>query len=84
MRIDVFMVETALSESRTRASELIRSGLVTLNGRQVTKPSTEVGEGDNVLVSEMEHHSNIVPWQLVAERKGAEQGDPELFKHYSR
>lgn len=28
--------------------------------------------GDNIVVSEMEHHSNIVPWQLAAERKGAE------------
>ncbi|MBE5033612.1 aminotransferase class V-fold PLP-dependent enzyme [Gallalistipes aquisgranensis] len=31
-----------------------------------------IGRGDNVIVSEMEHHSNIVPWQLVCERKGAE------------
>lgn len=29
-------------------------------------------EGDNIVVSEMEHHSNIVPWQLAAERYGAE------------
>ncbi|MBR0331903.1 MAG: aminotransferase class V-fold PLP-dependent enzyme, partial [Alistipes sp.] len=29
-------------------------------------------EGDNILISEMEHHSNIVPWQLVAQRRGAE------------
>jgi cysteine desulfurase/selenocysteine lyase len=29
-------------------------------------------EGDNVVVSEMEHHSNIVPWQLACERHGAE------------
>ncbi len=28
--------------------------------------------GDNIVVSEMEHHSNIVPWQLAAERQGAE------------
>ena len=28
--------------------------------------------GDNVVVSEMEHHSNIVPWQLACERHGAE------------
>lgn len=28
--------------------------------------------GDNILVSEIEHHSNIVPWQLAAERKGAQ------------
>ena len=27
-------------------------------------------EGDEVLISEMEHHSNIVPWQILAERKG--------------
>ena len=31
-----------------------------------------VGAGDNLVVSEMEHHSNIVPWQLLAERRGAE------------
>ena len=29
-------------------------------------------EGDNVVVSEMEHHSNLVPWQQIAQRKGAE------------
>ncbi|HZL09964.1 MAG TPA: cysteine desulfurase [Prolixibacteraceae bacterium] len=30
-----------------------------------------IQEGDEIIVSEMEHHSNIVPWQLMAERKGA-------------
>lgn len=30
-----------------------------------------VKEGDEVLVSEMEHHANIVPWQLMCARKGA-------------
>ncbi len=29
-------------------------------------------EGDAVLVTEMEHHSNIVPWQIVCARRGAE------------
>ena len=29
-----------------------------------------LGEGDEVLVSTMEHHSNIVPWQLLQMRKG--------------
>ena len=33
---------------------------------------TFVGAGDNIVVSEMEHHSNLVPWQLVAQRRGAE------------
>ena len=30
-----------------------------------------VNEGDEIIVSTVEHHSNIVPWQLMAERKGA-------------
>lgn len=30
-----------------------------------------IGAGDEILVSQMEHHSNIVPWQVVAEERGA-------------
>lgn len=30
-----------------------------------------VKEGDEVIVTEAEHHSNIVPWQMMCERKGA-------------
>ena len=30
-----------------------------------------VGQGDEVIVTEAEHHSNIVPWQLMCKRKGA-------------
>jgi cysteine desulfurase / selenocysteine lyase len=30
-----------------------------------------VGEGDEVVITEMEHHSNIVPWQLLTQRTGA-------------
>jgi cysteine desulfurase / selenocysteine lyase len=31
-----------------------------------------VGPGDTVLITELEHHSNIVPWQLLCQRTGAE------------
>ena len=30
-----------------------------------------IGEGDEILVSQMEHHSNIIPWQMIAEEMGA-------------
>jgi len=30
-----------------------------------------VRQGDEILVSEMEHHANIVPWQMLCQRKGA-------------
>ena len=32
---------------------------------------TRLGPGDEVLISAMEHHSNIVPWQMACEEKGA-------------
>jgi len=32
---------------------------------------TNVGPGDRVVITEMEHHSNLVPWQLLCERTGA-------------
>lgn len=32
---------------------------------------THVKQGDHILVSELEHHSNIVPWQQLAHRRGA-------------
>ena len=31
-----------------------------------------IGKGDCIMLSQLEHHSNIVPWQLLAERTGAE------------
>ena len=31
-----------------------------------------IDEGDQILLSEIEHHANIVPWQMLAERKGAQ------------
>jgi cysteine desulfurase / selenocysteine lyase len=34
-------------------------------------PRFRLGPGDEIVISEMEHHSNIVPWQLLAERTGA-------------
>ncbi len=33
---------------------------------------SNISAGDKILVSELEHHSNIVPWQMLAQEKGAE------------
>ncbi len=33
--------------------------------------ASELSEGDEVVLTKMEHHSNLVPWQLLAERTGA-------------
>ena len=47
-----------------------------------------IREGDEILVTEMEHHANIVPWQMLCERKGAvlkvlpfnDKVSPEIIK----
>jgi cysteine desulfurase/selenocysteine lyase len=36
-----------------------------------TYGAAHLSEGDEVLITEMEHHSNIVPWQMLCERRGA-------------
>jgi cysteine desulfurase/selenocysteine lyase len=33
---------------------------------------SQLQSGDNIIITEMEHHANIVPWQMVAQRTGAE------------
>lgn len=53
---------------------------------------TAVGPGDEIVVTEMEHHSNIVPWQLLCERTGArivvapidERGELDLAAYEAR
>ena len=32
----------------------------------------KINQGDNIVVSRMEHHSNLVPWQQLCKSKGAE------------
>jgi cysteine desulfurase/selenocysteine lyase len=33
---------------------------------------SQISKGDQIIVSNLEHHSNIVPWQMIAEERGAE------------
>jgi len=43
-----------------------------LNLVAATWADANIGEGDNIVISAMEHHSNIVPWQQLAAKKSAE------------
>ena len=43
-----------------------------LNLVAATWADVHVGEGDNIVITAMEHHSNIVPWQQLTARKNAE------------
>jgi cysteine desulfurase/selenocysteine lyase len=48
-----------------------RNGTEAINLVAQTWGRANVGKGDKIVLTIMEHHSNIVPWQLLAEEKGA-------------
>jgi cysteine desulfurase/selenocysteine lyase len=45
--------------------------LVAYSVGNVASGRLRIGEGDEIVITEMEHHSNIVPWQLLCQRTGA-------------
>jgi len=49
----------------------VRGATEALNLVAQTFGRSRLGPGDEVLITEMEHHSNIVPWQMVCREKGA-------------
>ncbi len=49
----------------------VRNTTEAINLVSMTWGRTNVGEGDVIILSLMEHHSNLVPWQLLAEATGA-------------
>ncbi len=51
MRLDQYLVQQALSESRAKAQEAIAAGLVTVNGAAAKKVSQKIAEGDAVSVA---------------------------------
>lgn len=61
--------ELAFTKNATEALNLVAYALG--NGDASTPEHLRVREGDEILVTEMEHHSNLVPWQELARRTGA-------------
>lgn len=57
--------EVIFTKNASEALNLVANTLAWATG------DLAIGEGDEVVITEMEHHSNIVPWQLLTERKGA-------------
>jgi cysteine desulfurase/selenocysteine lyase len=49
----------------------VRGATEAINLAATSFGQTRVGSGDEVVISAMEHHSNIVPWQLLCQRTGA-------------
>lgn len=54
MRLDVYMTEKGMAQSRAKAQEMIKNGCVEVNGRSLDKPSFSVAEADKVTLRENE------------------------------
>jgi cysteine desulfurase/selenocysteine lyase len=82
----VHLLSELATEAHDAAREKVRAFFNAASAREIvfTRNSTEginlvaqtygrwrVGEGDEVVISAMEHHSNIVPWQLLCGARGA-------------
>ena len=63
----------AFINAESRSEIVLTSGTtesINLVAKSYCRP--RIGSGDRILITHLEHHSNIVPWQLVCEQTGAE------------
>jgi cysteine desulfurase / selenocysteine lyase len=63
--------EVVFTKNATEGLNLVAYGFSNTVAGQVKDPRLTLGEGDEILVTEMEHHANLVPWQELARRTGA-------------
>jgi cysteine desulfurase/selenocysteine lyase len=63
--------EVVFTKNSTEAINLVAYAFSNASTGTGGDPRFRLGPGDEVVISEMEHHSNIVPWQLLCERTGA-------------
>lgn len=64
-------VQTFLHAAHAHEIVFTRGTTESINLVAQTYAKTQLGQGDEVLVTEMEHHSNIVPWQMICAERGA-------------
>ncbi len=66
--------ETVASFFNAQTQEIIwtRNTTESINLVSYSWGQENIGGGDAILVTQLEHHSNLVPWQLLAEKTGAE------------
>lgn len=82
----VHFLSNKCTDANEEAREIVREYIHAASGKEIifTRGTTEsinlvaysfgeafIREGDEIVVTEMEHHANIVPWQMLCERKGA-------------
>jgi cysteine desulfurase/selenocysteine lyase len=63
--------EVVFVKNATEAINLVAYSFSNASMDPSADPRFRLGPGDEIVITEMEHHSNIVPWQLLCQRTGA-------------
>lgn len=63
--------EISWAMNATDALNTVALSLAEANRNGDADPALHIGEGDEILVSEAEHHANLLPWQRLADETGA-------------
>jgi cysteine desulfurase/selenocysteine lyase len=64
-------VREFINASSTSEIVFVRGTTEAINLVATSYGNSKIGEGDEIIISALEHHSNIVPWQMLCERTGA-------------
>lgn len=64
-------IQRFLNAHESREIIFVRGATEAINLVAATYGRQQVGEGDEILITTMEHHSNIVPWQVLCQQTGA-------------
>lgn len=64
-------VQKFLNAERVEEIVFTRSATEAINLVAQSFAGPKIGEGDEIIITKMEHHSNIVPWHFLRERQGA-------------
>jgi cysteine desulfurase/selenocysteine lyase len=64
-------VRRFINAAEAREVVFVRGATEAINLVAATFGRTHVAAGDEIVISHLEHHSNIVPWQMLCEEKGA-------------
>lgn len=63
--------EVVFTKNATESLNLVAYAFSNSVAGQAKDPRLDLHEGDEILITEMEHHANLVPWQELARRTGA-------------
>jgi cysteine desulfurase/selenocysteine lyase len=64
-------VQAFVNAARRESIIFVRNTTEAINLVAYTWGRANIGQGDEIVLSELEHHSNLVPWQILAAEKGA-------------